>query len=177
MRRSVEAGLRLAALDPLTGLWNRRYALPHLDRMAERTMESGQSWAVVLFDIDRFKQVNDRYGHPAGDMVLVEVANRLRQHTRGLDLVARIGGEEFLVALPAGDLVVALQVAERIRQRVAETPIDIPGNRPVTVTVSAGIAMGLPGIAATEVIARADRALMRCKAGGRNQVRVAHSAA
>lgn len=177
MRRSVEAGLRLAALDPLTGLWNRRYALPHLDRMAQRATETDQTWAVALFDIDRFKQVNDRFGHAAGDRVLAEVADRLRQHTRVVDLVARIGGEEFLVALPEGDLAVARQVAERIRLRVAETPIEVPGLPPVTVTVSAGIALGAPGVPATEVIARADRALMRCKTGGRNQVRVARSAA
>ncbi len=177
MRRSVEAGLRLAALDPLTGLWNRRYALPHLDRIAERASQTEQCWSVALFDIDRFKQVNDRFGHAAGDRVLAEVADRLRQHTRSVDLVARIGGEEFLVALPEGDLAVARQVAERIRQRVAETPIEVPGLRPVTVTVSAGIALGAPGVAVTDVLARADRALMRCKAGGRNQVRVARSAA
>jgi two-component system, cell cycle response regulator len=177
MRRSVEAGLRLAALDPLTGLWNRRYALPHLDRIAQRASETDQSWAVVLFDIDRFKQVNDRFGHAAGDRVLAEVADRLRQHTRAVDLVARIGGEEFLVALPEGDLAVARQVAERIRLRVGETPIAVPGLQPVTVTVSAGIALGAPGVPASEVIVRADRALMRCKSGGRNQVRVARSAA
>lgn len=177
MRRSVEAGLRLAALDPLTGLWNRRYALPHLDRIAQRAAEMDQCWAVVLFDIDRFKQVNDRFGHAAGDRVLAEVADRLRQHTRAVDMVARIGGEEFLVAIPEGDLTVARQVAERIRLRVGETPVEVAGLCPVTVTVSAGIALGTPGIPASEVIVRADRALMRCKTGGRNQVRVARSAA
>ncbi|MCU0906305.1 MAG: diguanylate cyclase [Rhodobacteraceae bacterium] len=177
LRRSVEAGLRMAAVDALTGLWNRRYALPHIERLAQRADATGQTWAVAIFDIDRFKQVNDRHGHAAGDRVLAEVADRLRLNTRSVDLVARLGGEEFLVVLPEGNLAVARQVAERIRQRVAEHPVSLPGLPPVAVTVSAGIALGVPGVAVETVLARADRALMRSKTGGRNQVRVARTAA
>jgi two-component system cell cycle response regulator len=177
LRHSVEAGLRLAAIDPLTGLWNRRYALPHIERLAQRAEATGQTWAVALFDIDRFKQVNDRFGHAAGDRVLAEVADRLRLHTRAVDLVARIGGEEFVVVLPEGNLDVARQVAERIRARVAEQPVIVPGLPPVAVTVSAGIALGVPGVGVDTALERADRALMRSKSGGRNQVRVARTAA
>ena len=177
LRRSVEAGLRLAAIDPLTGLWNRRYALPHIDRMAQRAEATGRTWAIAIFDIDRFKQVNDRFGHAAGDRVLAEVAERLRLNTRAVDLIARIGGEEFLVALPEGDLAVARQVAERIRARVAESPVCLPDLSAIPVTVSAGIALGVPGVPVNVVLARADRALMRSKTGGRNQVRVARTAA
>jgi two-component system cell cycle response regulator len=177
LRRSVEAGLRLAAVDPLTGLWNRRYALPHIERLAQRAEDTRQTWAVALFDIDRFKQVNDRHGHAAGDRVLAEVAERLRLYTRAVDLVARIGGEEFLVALPEGNLAVARQVAERIRSRVADHPITLPDLPPLSVTVSAGIALGVPGVPVETVLARADRALMRSKTCGRNQVRVARTVA
>lgn len=99
-RSRVAADLRLAMVDPLTGLFNRRYATPHLADIAAKAAASGTSYAVMLVDIDRFKLVNDRHGHASGDAVLVEVARRLTANLREDDLVARIGGEEFLIALP-----------------------------------------------------------------------------
>lgn len=100
LRASVQDGLRLAMIDPLTGLHNRRYALPQLAAISDRALASNGVFAVMVIDLDRFKSVNDRLGHASGDTVLVEVARRLQSNLRAGDLLARIGGEEFLVALP-----------------------------------------------------------------------------
>ena len=100
LRASVEDRLRLAMTDPLTGLHNRRYAMAHLSRIAERAAVAGRTFALMILDLDRFKAINDTHGHAAGDAVLAEVAARLSAQLRPIDLVARIGGEEFLIALP-----------------------------------------------------------------------------
>ncbi|MDZ4136294.1 MAG: diguanylate cyclase, partial [Paracoccaceae bacterium] len=100
LRASVRDGLRLALIDPLTGLYNRRYALRQLATIAENARHTGTPFAVMVVDLDRFKDVNDHYGHPAGDAVLIEVARRMTADIRDDDMVARIGGEEFLIALP-----------------------------------------------------------------------------
>lgn len=107
-------GLRLALIDPLTGLFNRRHAIPELRAIAHRACAENSGYAVLVADIDRFKSVNDGYGHAAGDSVLVEVAQRLRQNLREGDLLARIGGEEFLIAVPGSTLAEAQLVAERL---------------------------------------------------------------
>jgi two-component system, cell cycle response regulator len=145
LRRAVQHGLELAATDPLTGLYNRRYALAHLDRIATRAAETGTQFAVMVLDLDRFKAVNDRFGHAAGDVVLVTVAARLAAALRPSDLVARVGGEEFLVALPDATLPMARAVAERLCAVIAQTPILLPdGLGAVSVTMSAGLTLG-PG--------------------------------
>ncbi|MFN3955254.1 MAG: diguanylate cyclase [Pararhodobacter sp.] len=188
LRRQISDGLQLAITDPLTGLYNRRYALAHLERIAARAGETGKPYAVMVLDLDRFKAINDRYGHGAGDTVLEVVADRLRTHLRPSDLVARIGGEEFLVILPEASLATAQIAAERLCGVVGETPIALPkGLGAVNVTISAGLALGdgdehpaetaqdaSPGQA---VLDRADAALMRAKAAGRNRVTVSASAA
>ncbi len=181
LRTTLADGLRLAMIDPLTGLHNRRYALPHLSRLADRAYETGRQFAVLLIDLDKFKQVNDGFGHAAGDAVLVAVAERLRTSLRGVDLVARIGGEEFLAALPDTGLEAAHATAERLRRCVGDEPIRLPGGTSITVTLSIGLTMG-GGNGATVVpvdalIARADKALMAAKSEGRNQVTVNRSAA
>lgn len=175
LRASVRDGLRLAIRDDLTGLYNRRYALHHLAGMAEAARLERTGLTVMVIDLDRFKDVNDRWGHAAGDAVLVEVARRLSQAVRMGDLVARIGGEEFLVALPEASSAVAGQIAERLRDAVQGSPVSLPGGGALTVTASIGVAFcrdvhlfeqhALPA-----VIDRADRALMSAKSGGRNQV-------
>ncbi len=182
LRESVRDGLRMAVTDPLTGLFNRRYAMPHLARIAARAGETQRSYAVLAVDLDRFKSVNDTYGHAAGDCVLVEVSDRLRASLRGSDLIARIGGEEFLIVLSDTGLDEAQMIAERIRRTVEETPIAFGNGRAVSITLSVGLAMG--GTAspagestADEVVARADRALLAAKAEGRNQVTVGLTAA
>lgn len=183
LRRAVNQGLRLAITDPLTGLYNRRYALAHLDRIAERARETGRRFAVMVLDLDRFKQVNDTWGHGAGDAVLETVANRLRENLRPSDMVARIGGEEFLVALPDATLGTARIAAERLCRVVGESPVPLPDGRgAVTVTISVGLALG-PGMApdpaessGRATLSRADAALLAAKSEGRNQVTVATAA-
>ncbi len=182
LRATVEDGLKLAMVDPLTGLFNRRYALPHLARLAERAVAERRPFAVMVLDIDRFKRVNDRYGHSAGDVVLRAVAQRIRDNLRSVDLVARFGGEEFLVAMVDTDRAAAQVAAERLREIVSQTPITLPGDAGrLQVTLSIGVAIGgLPDRATDDVdilIDCADHALMWSKSGGRNQVRIGQSAA
>ncbi|MCB1388989.1 MAG: diguanylate cyclase [Rhodobacteraceae bacterium] len=183
LRRAVSTGLRLAVTDPLTGLYNRRYALAHLDRIAARAMEQGRRYAVMVLDLDRFKSVNDTFGHAAGDAVLETVAARLRENLRPSDLIARIGGEEFLVALPDATLGTARLAAERLCRVVGDTPVLLPDGRgTVTVTISVGLALGpspssgLDDSPAREALTRADAALLGAKADGRNQVTIASAA-
>lgn len=179
LRASMADGLRLALIDPLTGLYNRRYALPHVARIAERSQETGRMFAVMLLDLDRFKAVNDTYGHAAGDAVLVEVAQRLRGSLRSVDLVARIGGEEFLVALPDTTLDAARGTAERLRRIIGDRPVRLPGTAgEIAVTASVGLAMGgAEGVAVEQVVDFADQALLGSKSDGRNLVTVGRSAA
>ena len=181
LRNSVADGLRLAMVDPLTGLHNRRYALPHLARIAERAHETGRQFAVLVIDLDRFKLVNDGFGHAAGDAVLVCVAERLRSNLRAVDLVARIGGEEFLAALPDTGFEAAHATAERLRKTVGDQPIRLPGGASLSVTLSIGLAMSdgreTAALPVEALIDRADKALMAAKAEGRNQVTVDRSAA
>lgn len=173
LRSSVEEGLRLAVLDPLTGLFNRRYAEAHLRRISNRAAETEESFAVIAVDIDRFKAVNDRYGHSAGDRVIVEVARRLRDRLRTADMVARIGGEEFLVVLPETSPQQALRAAERLCGHVGRIPVSLPHGLPeLTVTISLGLAVARPGTAPDEALAQADRALYESKRAGRNMVTV-----
>jgi two-component system cell cycle response regulator len=163
---------REAATDELTGLANRR----SLDRalhaaLAEATSE--RPVGVVIADIDHFKRVNDTFGHPAGDRVLAVVGDSVRRATRWGDVPARYGGEEFAVILPATNLDAALEVAERLRLAVAELVIDVHGEASVQVTISVGVALGTVDDAPDDVFERADQALYRAKAGGRNRVHVA----
>lgn len=171
LRATLHDGLKLAATDPLTGLYNRRYALPHLARLAERAEQSDRCFAVLILDLDRFKAINDAHGHGAGDAVLVEVARRLRDNLRAVDLVARIGGEEFLVALPDTDATAARAAAERLRRVIGATPIAREGGAPLPVTVSIGIALGAADNGSVaEILDAADAALYRAKHAGRNRV-------
>ncbi len=175
LRDTISSGLDAALTDPLTGLFNRRYARPHLARMRARAEQTGVGFSVLMIDIDHFKLVNDRYGHAAGDTVLCEVAQRLRENFRAVDLVARIGGEEFLVALPDAGLEQALRAAERLRRVVGATACGADGDQvPVWVTVSVGVATSTSDEEPDHVIARADAALYDAKLNGRN--RVTHAA-
>jgi two-component system cell cycle response regulator len=183
LRLSVTDRLRLAMIDPLTGLHNRRYGLARMQAIAEAAQTSGAIFAVLVADIDQFKSVNDRFGHAVGDAVLVQVAERLRQNLRAGDLLARIGGEEFLIALPDIALAEARCIAERLCSIMSDAPFDIGQGRALPVTLSIGLAISEGGSAPahletiTEIVDRADRALMRSKAAGRNQVTIGRSAA
>lgn len=181
LRASVEDGLRMAVYDPLTGLHNRRYGMAQLTAIADRAGVSVNEFAVLVVDIDRFKSVNDRWGHAAGDAVLVEVARRLSLCLRPLDLLARIGGEEFLIALPATSLADAQQVAQGLCRAVDGSAIALGDGTRVEVTISIGMTTGGGGpsdpVQASELVAQADRALMHSKAHGRNQVTIVRRAA
>ncbi|MCA0042996.1 diguanylate cyclase [Celeribacter litoreus] len=176
LQRTVDEGLKLATQDSLTGLSNRRYAMPHLERIAREARTRNQPFALMLIDLDRFKSVNDRYGHSTGDAVLIEVAHRLRDNLRGMDLIARFGGEEFLVCLPCTTLMEARAVAERLRNEIFAIPVaHAPDGTPVSVSASIGLVMGdaLPDSSPAPIahlIEVADRALYVAKAEGRNQV-------
>jgi two-component system cell cycle response regulator len=167
LRADLQRSLEMAVTDSLTGLRNRRYVMRHLEGL----LRSGGA-TLLLIDVDRFKSVNDTYGHAFGDAVLREVAERLRLHLRAVDVVARFGGEEFVVAMapqPADD---AGMVAERLRLSVCEQPIRV-GDRALGVSISIGVAVAVPDCTVDQLAATADIALYRAKANGRNRVEIA----
>jgi diguanylate cyclase (GGDEF)-like protein len=167
---------RLAERDALTGLANRRRLRAAGEHEHRRARRSGQPLAALMLDLDHFKQVNDRYGHGAGDDVLRETARRIKATVREMDVAARYGGEEFAVVLPETDLDTARDVAERIRLAVADAPIDTRQG-PVAVTLSAGVAtLDVRGRGLGGLLEAADAALYQAKAAGRNRVAVASAA-
>jgi two-component system cell cycle response regulator len=172
LRDNVQQSMEMAITDGLTGLHNRRYMESHLGTLVDQASMRGKPLAVLVLDIDYFKAVNDTWGHDAGDEVLREFAQRLRKSVRGIDLVCRLGGEEFVVVMPDTDAGVASIVAERIRNRVAGEPFAIhKGARAIDVTVSIGMAQRLGGDTdADTILKRADQALYRAKRDGRNRV-------
>lgn len=171
LRASVNHTIALAVTDDLTGLYNRRYFDRHLNVLLGKAQAQERSLAVMILDIDHFKSVNDSYGHDAGDVVLREFSARVKRNIRGVDLACRFGGEEFVVLMPDIDVGNAELVAERVRQAIAERPFDVAGQRPLTVTVSVGVALNeSQGDTPESLIKRADLALYRAKREGRNRV-------
>ena len=171
LRDSVEDGLRMAATDPLTGLYNRRYGDHHLASMAQRTMTAGRSMALLMIDIDLFKAINDNHGHAAGDSVLVAVARAIRDNLRAQDLLIRLGGDEFVVALPDIAAADARLAAERLRGLVAELHPRVAAAPPLKVSVSIGLAFGGPApFGMDHLLAQADAALYQAKSTGRDRV-------
>ncbi|KIC39777.1 diguanylate cyclase domain-containing protein [Leisingera sp. ANG-M7] len=173
MRDSVRNGLRAANLDPMTGLYNRRYAKPFLDRVAHSASETGGKFAVMLADLDHFKRINDVYGHPAGDAVLIEAARRMQAVLGPADLLARVGGEEFMAVLPGATEADASLAAIALCNAINSTPFQVPGAaEPVKVTISVGAVMGGAGHGGSTaaLVEKADQALYDAKNAGRNQV-------
>lgn len=170
-RLQAEEAARLATVmaetDQLTGIANRRRALAVLDRAVSVSDAGGGPVSIAIFDIDHFKQVNDRYGHAAGDMVLQRVAHIAAAELRKTDLIGRFGGEEFVLLLPDATTATALQVAERVRGA-----IEVGALRP-SVTISVGVAERLPGETVEALLRRADQALYVAKREGRNTLRLA----
>jgi diguanylate cyclase (GGDEF)-like protein/PAS domain S-box-containing protein len=168
-RRRLERALEeLATTDPLTAVANRRRFDEVLLTEAERSLRTENPLTLLMLDIDHFKAVNDAYGHPVGDVVLKAVAAQCRSAARDIDLVARVGGEEFAVLLVNVGLHEGEEVADRIRKVVGALQVELPGHPPLGCTVSVGVAEFAGD--ATELMVRADAALYRAKAEGRNCV-------
>jgi diguanylate cyclase (GGDEF)-like protein len=168
---------RLAAIDFLTGIANHRSFFEAGEQEIQRARRYGHPLAVLMVDLDHFKQVNDTYGHAAGDKVLVAMTASLRNHLRDIDVFGRLGGEEFAILLPETDLAGGWVTAERLRTAVAETAIDA-GDVVLKITISIGVALlspDDPGLDA--VLKRADDAMYEAKRAGRNRVMVAPSPA
>jgi diguanylate cyclase (GGDEF)-like protein len=163
----------IATTDELTGLPNRRAFLAALEAETARDEERDASLWVTIIDVDRFKRINDSYGHPAGDDVLRSVAAIVRTSIRGNDLLGRIGGEEFAVLMPETTRDQAQMVSERLRQAVERTPFILPSGEVISVTLSAGLAARSKGEDSATLLSRTDIALYEAKKGGRNLVKLA----
>ncbi len=166
-----------AVTDDLTELANNRAFREQIDREAARAVRFGLDLSLLILDLDDFKSVNDNYGHPQGDAVLWTIGRILREESRGIDQPARYGGEEFVVALPETDEQGALELAERIRERIEATAVDlVDGSGEISVTASIGLAtQSGAGVDVRKLIGAADGALYDAKRGGKNRVVVARA--
>jgi len=173
-RDELAAALRLtealSLTDELTGLLNRRGFVQRLDQELSRSQRTGQPLTVVLLDVDNFKDINDRYGHYVGDMILRCYAQSMVREFRQHDLLARYGGEEFVLLLPETLLGEARNAVEKLSRRIRREPLASGGNCIELPTFSAGIACRHPGESATTLINRADQSLYLAKRLGRNRI-------
>ena len=177
LRISVQTSIEMAATDALTGLYNRRYMETHLSHLVEHSINRGKPLSALAIDVDFFKPVNDTHGHDVGDKVLQELATRIRENIRNVDMPCRVGGEEFIIILPATELHLAQKIAERIRKAIATKPFSAGA---ISGTLNITVSVGLSTLAGSddkvdEFLKRADQALYRAKREGRN--RVTHVAA
>ena len=169
----------LSFTDALTGIPNRRYLFTRLKQEVSRSLRFGDELTVLMMDLDLFKQVNDAHGHTVGDAVLRGIAVALQRNVRKVDMVARYGGDEFVVVLPRIAREEAIEVAEKLRRAVATTPLPAPaGAGPVRVTVSVGVAgFGHEATDVAALVEKADGALYEAKRAGRNRVAAAQTTA
>jgi two-component system cell cycle response regulator len=176
LRANYEVSLSLALTDTLTGVYNRRYLMVHLEKLLQKNAEAKKNLCVLMIDIDHFKQINDTHGHSTGDMVLKIFAERISQRLRSFDLVARLGGEEFIVVLPDINLDMAIHVAERLRQSICNEPFRVgaPGTvQDISVSISVGamlVDVSQHGITSEQVLKRVDEEVYKAKGAGRNCV-------
>jgi diguanylate cyclase (GGDEF)-like protein len=162
--------LQLSQTDDLTKVYNRRFFMQEAERLFALADRQKADSAFILFDIDHFKRINDTYGHITGDKILIELMQRIQGVMRASDVLARFGGEEFMLLLPFTSLSSTLLVAEKIRQFVAETPFTIDGQT-IPVTISLGVSVRRAGQEDFEsVLPQADQALYEAKTSGRNRV-------
>jgi two-component system cell cycle response regulator len=172
LRLSVQASIEMAVTDSLTGLYNRRYMETHLVHLVEHAVNRGKPLSCLAVDVDYFKPVNDSHGHDVGDRVLQELAARIRDNIRSVDMACRVGGEEFTIILPNTEQTVAHHVAERIRKAVANKPFNVGSPAgPLNITVSVGLSsLEGPDDKMEDFLRRADQGLYRAKRDGRNRV-------
>lgn len=162
---------RLARTDSLTDLYNRQYLMERLENEMSRTRRYKRPLSLIMLDLDHFKEVNDRYGHLAGDAVLASTASIVSSTLRETDFAGRYGGEEFVIVMPETDIQGASEYAERLRRTMEGRKHEIPQGEKISVTFSAGVAE-MSGGDTEELIALADEALYRAKSSGRNRVEI-----
>ena len=170
LRSTYEISLSMALTDSLTGLYNRRYLEVHLEKLIENNARSNKALGVIMMDIDHFKSVNDTHGHNVGDEILKVFANRIKDNLRSFDLVARLGGEEFVAILPDVSPERAYIVAERLRRAIADEPIICSaetGCLDITTSIGGAI-INRGGHSIPAILERADKCLYDAKHGGRN---------
>jgi diguanylate cyclase (GGDEF)-like protein len=165
----VERLHELVTNDQLTGAYSRRYILERLEQQVAIRQRHGTAASLIMFDLDHFKAINDHYGHPAGDRALQEVVRAVQAQLRDGDMLARVGGEEFLVLLPMTSTQDANGLAERLRQTLEATHI-VEGTKKIHLPASFGVAELQPKESSTEWFGRADAALYQAKDGGRNSL-------
>ncbi len=171
LRENYHKSLSLALTDELTGLYNRRFLFAHLEQLRERIAHGAPEGAVLLFDLDHFREVNNTYGHAAGDEVLRQLAARVLRTIRDVDLVARLGGDEFVVVMAETPLAQALAIGERLRLAVADEPFVVgTGRAALRLTISVGVTTVTAGHQTSDtLLTGADDCLYRAKNAGRNR--------
>lgn len=162
--------IELVGTDPLTGALNRRALELRLRREWRAAKRRGSALAVLAVDLDNFKPINDTYGHPAGDAVLRELADVMRMTVRDTDVIARVGGDEFVLLLPDTGWQGAITLAERLRRHVDEQTFAGEQRIPLTISIGIALARGADDVRATDLLEEADRSLYRAKTSGRNRI-------
>jgi len=172
LQRVIDGLCAVSSQDGLTGLTNRRSFWNDLEREIERSARSGDAFGLMMIDIDHFKQINDTHGHLTGDLILCSTAKLIEDNFRPMDTVARFGGEEFAVILPNSPLVYSRQVAERVREKIAQELVAVSADLQLSVTVSIGVACSNAWTAreAGVLVEAADHNLYQAKRQGRNRV-------
>ncbi|HEY9852240.1 MAG TPA: diguanylate cyclase [Leptolyngbyaceae cyanobacterium] len=170
--RLIEKLEKLATTDPLTGIWNRRYLLSKAEYELDRAIRYQSPFSVLTIDLDKFKQINDLYGHALGDEVLIDVTKNILKLLRKVDCFGRMGGEEFAILLPETDILLAVNVAERIRQQIANLVFNT-GDAVLQITACIGVSnyiLGNKHETVDAILQRADKALYQAKKQGRDRV-------
>lgn len=171
LKANYKQSISMAITDGLTGLYNRHYLNTHLANMVREALSKNKPLSLAMMDLDNFKSINDTHGHDAGDRALQQLAKTIVGSTRGADLVARFGGEEFVVLMPETDMKPALEAAERIRRMVQTTPLQLTDTVQAERTISIGVATINPiGDSAESLLKRADNAAYEAKGAGKNRV-------
>ena len=176
LRANYEVSLSLALTDTLTGLYNRRYLMVHLEKLLKKNADAKKALCVLMIDLDHFKQINDTHGHGVGDETLKIFSERVLQRLRSFDLVARLGGEEFIVVLPDINMDMAIQVAERLRKGICSEPFKVgTPSAPLDINVSISVGamlidIGQVDITPEQVLKRVDEEVYKAKGAGRNCV-------